>query len=116
MKQIVIKTQAQVLTPDEFFRYVKAKGHARAYRLYHVKVTALDLIEQAEKVLEGPVWPTTYMIDKDPSGRTIIKFQYHPVWYSSTYEHFTSTDKKLEFDLSNAQESVFMVLPDALRR
>ena len=116
MKQIVIKTQAQVLTPDEFFRYVRAKGHARAYRLYHVKVTAPDLIEQAERELEGAAGPTTYMIDKDPSGRTIIKFQYYPVEYSSTYEHFTSTDEKLKFDLSNAQESVFMILPDVLRR
>ena len=116
MKQIVIKTQAQILTPDEFFRYVKAKGHARAYRLYHVKITAPDLVEQAERALEGPLFPTTYMIDKDPSGRIIIKFQYHPVWYSSTYEHFTSTDEKLKFDLSNAQESVFMVLPNMFSR
>ena len=116
MKQIVIKTQAQILTPDEFFRHVRAKGHARAYRLYHVKIDAPDLIEQAERELEGADGPTTYMIDKDSSGRTIIKFQYYPVEYSSTYEHFTSTDKKLEFDLSNAQESVFMILPDVLRR
>ncbi len=116
MKQVTIKINAQILTPDEFFRYVKAKGHARAYRLYHVKVTAPDLVEQAERALEGPLPSTIYMIDKDPSGRTIIKFQYHPVWYSSTYEHFTSTDEKLKFDLSNAQESVFMVLPDVLSR
>ena len=116
MKQIVIKTQAQSLTPDEFFRYVRAKGHTRAYRLYHVKIDAPDLMEQAEKALGGPTWPSTYMIDKDPAGRTIIKFQYHPVWYSSTYEHFTSTDEKLKFDLSNAQESVFMVLPDVFSR
>ena len=116
MKQIVIKAQAQILTPDEFFRHVRAVGHTRAYRLYHVKVTAPDLIEQAERALEGTAEPTTYMIDKDPSGRTIIKFQCYPVEYSATYEHFTSTDEKLKFDLSNAQESVFMILPDVLRR
>ena len=116
MKQIVIKTQAQILTPDEFFRHVRAQGHTRAYRLWHVKVTSPDLIEQAERALEGTAEPTTYMIDKDPSGQTIIKFQYYPVEYSSTYEHFTSTDEKLKFDLSNAQESVFMILPDVLRR
>ncbi len=112
MKQVNIEIKGQVLTPEEFFKFVTTMGVVKAYRLYNVSINSNSLQEIVEREV-GRGHYNNYKLDKDPLGNKILKWTYWPADYSATKEEFTKKwTPSYARPLNNANGDLFLVVPD----
>ena len=111
MKQVNIQIKGQVLTPEEFFNFVTGMRTVKAYRLYNTSINSESLLETVQKEIKRGHY-THYKAGKDPSGREILKWTYHPVDYSATREAFTKEwTPEYARPLNCANGDLFLVVP-----
>lgn len=112
MKQVNIQIKAQVLTPEEFFKFVTVMGVVKAYRLYNTSINSKSLEQTVQNEIARGFF-SNYQSGKDALGNKILRWTYWPADYTATLEEFTKQwTPAYARPLNNANGDLFLVVPN----